>query len=165
MRRACASSKMAPSIFESSKRRLGGEGDVDLEATVAECENGLEIANADEGAVIGRENHVECDAQVGAGGDHLHDVVHTLNDTHEASSPHRNRKSIITWDKESRCPRHECAKGTGPLAHLQKPVENETTWSGQTAPFRVSRKLPRCPAPEEANFPGRRFRAQASCAP
>ncbi len=47
---------------------------------------------------------------------------------------------------------------------LQRLVENETAWSGQTAPFRVSRKLPRCPAPEEANFPGRRFRAQARLA-
>ena len=66
---------------------VGSEGDVDLEATVAKCENGLEIANADEGAVVGREYHVERNAQVSARGDHLHDVVHALNGTHESSLP------------------------------------------------------------------------------
>ena len=67
---------------------VGGEGNVDFEATVAQRENGGEIADADEGAIIGRENHVKRDAQVSARGDHLHDVVHALNDTHEAPSPY-----------------------------------------------------------------------------
>jgi len=65
-----------------------GESDVDFEATVAQRENGGKVTDADEGAIIGGENHIERDAQVSTRGDHLHDVVHALNDTHEAPSPY-----------------------------------------------------------------------------